>query len=129
MQITTPLLDRALLESGQLGPPQDPPQIPVYRTALRQAQNQMFSRFRKGEDVLRLLQARSAAVDTVLQHAWLSLALSREPRVALLAVGGYGRGELHPHSDIDVLVLHDLPMLNADQEDRISPFITLLWDL
>ena len=48
--------------------------------------------------------------------------------MALIAVGGYGRGELHPHSDIDIMVLlrdgEGRPL-----NEKISSFITLLWDL
>ena len=47
--------------------------------------------------------------------------------IALITVGGYGRGELHPHSDIDILIL-----LHNESGKRHQPaieqFLTLLWD-
>ncbi len=47
--------------------------------------------------------------------------------LALFAVGGYGRGELHPHSDIDLLILVDGDP--AEYRDGIETFVQNLWDL
>lgn len=48
--------------------------------------------------------------------------------LTLAAVGGYGRGELHPYSDIDLLVLHEEPITTGEQE-ALQQFITFLWDI
>ena len=101
----------------------------VYRELLKNAQTQLWTRFSQGEDVRLLVQARAVAVDKVLEHAWQRFDLEQEAQVSLLAVGGYGRAELHPHSDIDVLILHSDPTLSAILQEKISQFITLLWDL
>lgn len=101
----------------------------VYRDLLKQCQQQLWTRFNDGEDVRLLVQARSQTVDAVLKHAWQRFDLLEESDIALLAVGGYGRGELHPYSDIDVLILHNDTTLSLELQEKVSQFITLLWDL
>ena len=49
----------------------------------------------------------------------------RKGRVALLALGGYGRGELAPYSDLDLLLVHDVKSRRVDQE--IAPLAAALW--
>ena len=69
---------------------------------------------------------RARMVDELLRDVWLRL-IGAGDGIALVAVGGYGRGELHPHSDIDLLIL-----LAEDGEQRyascIEQFLTYLWD-
>ncbi len=83
--------------------------------------------------VAQLLSALAAHVDETLIDLWQHAMMP--PGAALLAVGGYGRGELFPHSDIDVLVL--LPpdkgeVSHAGNEAlraSIEGFITACWDI
>ena len=74
----------------------------------------------------RLLQRLRTVVDWQLRAAWASCAMPAGP--ALVAVGGYGRGELYPYSDVDLLVL--LPEA-ADQalERRLERLVSMLWDV
>lgn len=122
-------LDAELLDAGVFSRHEGLPPLGVYRDALKHAQQVLFERYKAGDDVRKLVNARAWVVDAVLKHAWGALGLSRHSEIALLAVGGYGRGELHPHSDIDVLVLFDNEDLPDEQQDAISRFLTLLWDL
>ncbi|KFZ29589.1 protein-PII uridylyltransferase [Pseudidiomarina atlantica] len=78
-------------------------------------------------DIESLLTDRSAMVDQLLRLLWQQFALS-EHRCALFAVGGYGRGTLHPHSDIDLLFLHENELTPAAQQ-AISEMVQILWDL
>ena len=76
----------------------------------------------------RLIRALTRLVDQTLLALWQDAGMPED--AALLAVGGYGRGELFPHSDIDVLVL--LPPSTTPDSDRlkgaIESFITACWD-
>lgn len=117
------LFDPSRLDTGEALP------RAAYREALRHAREVLFERFRSGEDIRKLVSMRAWVIDQILAHAWQTIGLDAHPDIALLAVGGYGRGELHPGSDIDVLILHGQPALHEDAELAISDFITLLWDL
>ena len=73
----------------------------------------------------RLLAAQSRLVDRVLRGLWADI--GAPAGCALIAVGGYGRGQLFPYSDVDVLVL--LPgALAPAAAASIERFIGLLWD-
>ncbi len=78
-------------------------------------------------DINDLLAARAAFVDAILTKLWCQHNLD-EFQISLVAVGGYGRGELHPQSDVDILLLtqEDVPLELAE---KISSFITQLWDI
>ena len=97
------------------------------REALRAASDQLVERFRAGESATLLVREQSQLMDTLLIAQWRHFASDLADRAALVAVGGYGRGELHPCSDVDVMVLtsDDLP---PDAEAQISAFFTSLWD-
>jgi [protein-PII] uridylyltransferase len=76
----------------------------------------------------RLLRALARHVDTTLIALWQQCRLPAD--AALVAVGGYGRGELFPHSDVDVLLL--LPPGAAERQevkDAVERFVGACWDL
>ncbi len=76
----------------------------------------------------RLLAAQARLTDRVLRGLWTAIA--PPPGLALVAVGGYGRGELFPHSDVDVVVLLPRPLAAMPEATAscIERFIGLLWD-
>ncbi len=78
----------------------------------------------------RLVRSRVKTVDSIICDAWkLNLPeSSRDNDTALVAVGGYGREELNPYSDIDLLVLVREPV-QIDKAAQIEKFIRFLWDI
>jgi [protein-PII] uridylyltransferase len=73
-----------------------------------------------------LLQGRAALVDREIAALWAHCGMPAE--AALVAVGGYGRGELFPASDVDVLAL--LPNApDAAMQERLAAFVGALWDI
>ncbi|CAE6934518.1 MULTISPECIES: [protein-PII] uridylyltransferase [Pseudomonas] len=102
--------------------------IAAFKKVIRRANEVLDARFMAGREIRRLIEDRAWFIDQILLEAWGRLEWSEDADIALLAVGGYGRGELHPHSDIDLLILLDC----ADHEtfrDPIERFLTLLWDI
>ena len=89
------------------------------------------ARFDAGAPAAELVAARAAAVDETLRGAWEELGLDGD--AALVAVGGYGRGELHPASDVDLLVVVGARRASAlrrrRSDPRVESFITMAWDL
>ena len=100
--------------------------INVFRDALSAAKNHFDNRFLEGEDARALVNEASQFADVLLWYAWHQY--DWDENVSLVAVGGYGRGELHPHSDIDLLILMRKDFSKKYRE-RIEMFITFLWDI
>ena len=95
------------------------------RRRIGQADAELARRFWDGADVEALISERARFIDAFLAEIWQHWFQGNDG-LALLAVGGYGRGELHPHSDIDLLILAKRPQAVRDE---IAAFVTLLWDL
>ncbi|WP_205409202.1 nucleotidyltransferase domain-containing protein, partial [Vibrio gazogenes] len=84
--------------------------------------------FLNSHSVLDLVYGRAEYMDQLLQRLWQSYNFHQIDELTLIAVGGYGRKELHPLSDIDILILSK-QKLSPHVQAQISKFITLLWDL
>jgi [protein-PII] uridylyltransferase len=102
------------------------PFLTVSKDAIAAANAQFNARFREGEDIRTLVYDRAFFIDCILHYAWYQFEWPEG--ISLEAVGGYGRGELHPHSDIDLLILYRAEVLAVCQRN-IENFLTLLWDL
>ena len=103
-----------------------PEPIAAFRQALDVTDQHLQQRFFEGEDIHQLVRDRSSFIDRLIYYAWMKFDWDED--IALYAVGGYGRGEMHPHSDIDLLFLlrKDRP---EKYRDSIEAFLTFLWDL
>jgi len=99
-------------------------QITIGRSVLADFIDYQFSQFESGTAVAELIKERAIFIDQFLKRIWKTYIPSQI--ATLIAVGGYGRGELHPYSDIDLLILCDDIEANKEQ---LSAFITFLWDL
>ncbi len=104
------------------------PPLPAFRSALQSAHETQRQRFSAGAAAEELLQQRAALLDELLTRAWRLHSPSAQ--AALVAVGGYGRAELHPGSDIDLLILTGAPTFDASAgQQAIERFIHFLWDI
>ena len=116
-------------------------ELPRYKAFLKVETHRLKLRHRAGAGGLEICHARAAILDALLRHLWdaakagLSEQARKEfPPMALVALGGYGRAELNPHSDIDFMFLHSrqvaagarpLPHLSRIIDGILYP----LWDI
>ncbi|WP_020406468.1 [protein-PII] uridylyltransferase [Hahella ganghwensis] len=103
--------------------------IAFLKKSLQNANKHLNELYKSGYPIRELVLARAYFMDQVLKALWVACNLHQNTGIALLAVGGYGRGELLPHSDIDLLIL-----LSDDVEldtvgSTLERFVTSLWDL
>ncbi|RJF95392.1 [protein-PII] uridylyltransferase [Noviherbaspirillum saxi] len=93
---------------------------------LKKERQTVITAFQSDGKPEQLLTRLRQNVDAALIHAWESIGLPAS--AALVAVGGYGRGELFPHSDVDVLILLDAA---ADEalRSKLEELVQLFWDI
>ncbi|CDZ94191.1 [protein-PII] uridylyltransferase [Pseudomonas saudiphocaensis] len=124
-QVDPELFDRSQFQA-ELALKSSP--IPAFKKVIAKARQVLDERFLAGRDIRRLITDRAWFIDQILRAAWSRFDWDKGADIALVAVGGYGRGELHPYSDIDLLIL----LNDSEQElfrDPIEGFLTLLWDI
>ena len=85
-------------------------------------------RFKSKANIEVIISDLTWFIDQLLTAAWQQYDWEDEKDISLLAVGGYGRGELHPYSDIDIQIL--LGKNNQKKyKKNIESFLTFLWDI
>ena len=127
---------RLPLPSGRLATQE----LPRYKGFLKLETHRLKMLHRAGGGGLEVCAARATILDVLLRYLWdaAKSSLSEQgqkefPAIALVAVGGYGRAELNPHSDIDFMFLHNrqvagnrpLPLLSRIIDGLLYP----LWDI
>ncbi len=112
-----------------------------YKAFLKVETHRLKLEHRAGRGGLEICRARAAILDVLIRYLWntargsLSEQAQKEfPQLAVVAIGGYGRAELNPHSDIDFMFLHSrqvaagsrpLPHLSRIIDGLLYP----LWDI
>jgi [protein-PII] uridylyltransferase len=102
--------------------------LPLFRQFLSLSRDILKQKFKHGVSAPILIKAHSWLVDQLLVRAWRRFMAEDAQNAALVAVGGYGRTELMPGSDIDLLVL-----LPDTAHERLNPklesLLVFLWDI
>lgn len=126
-------MSAAVLDARQPDASEAPVTLSELRSRFRDRKAELLEHFRVARPTapaaMRLIRSLCRHVDDTLLALWHRTGMP--DHAALLAVGGYGRGELFPHSDVDVLVL--LPPGHTETTDAlrsaIEGFITACWDI
>jgi [protein-PII] uridylyltransferase len=98
----------------------------VVRAALQDGRQRLRAEFLQSRNAPQLLSGHSRLIDAILKSLWIGANMPAES--SLIAVGGYGRAELYPASDIDILVLLSREPLQVEK-DALESFVGLLWDV
>ncbi len=103
----------------------------AWRLDLKTQQQALETAFFEHQNTAKLLKQQSQLIDRLLKKIWAQADIDAD--ISLIAVGGYGRNQLFPHSDIDLLILLPDNSLNSDattlQNQKIETLIGLLWDI
>jgi len=108
---------------------QTEPPILVLKDTLSHLKEILNQRFSQNEAIRNLVFGRAWAMDELLNSAWDLFEWQEQQHVSLIAVGGYGRGELLPYSDVDLLILFENEEHIDLNVESLQSFLTLLWDI
>src|SRR5881275_435656 len=108
--------------------------LATYKKFLKLEKHRLRLKHQAGGGGREICARRGELVDVILRHVFAAAANAvgqSETSLALIALGGYGRGELNPFSDVDVMLLH------GDAAGKVSPYVEemaeqilyLLWDI
>ena len=107
--------------------PVDTPDYSDMRALLKQCRETLAEEFRQGARASELIRRQSDFIDQIILAIWKRHIPNDDHGIALIAVGGYGRAELHPRSDVDLLILIESTKLNTYQR-LVEPLVAALWD-
>jgi [protein-PII] uridylyltransferase len=100
--------------------------LAAHRAELKRGRAILRDAFLATPNTPRLLRGHARLVDGLLRAVWTEL--GAPAGAALIAVGGYGRGQLFPHSDVDVLILLPQPAAAAEAA-FVETLLSALWDV
>ncbi|MDG2091317.1 MAG: [protein-PII] uridylyltransferase [Gammaproteobacteria bacterium] len=102
--------------------------ISCFKQAISETRALLNQRFKSKANIEEIISDFTSFIDQILIEVWQQYDWENEENISLLAVGGYGRGELHPYSDIDIQIL--LAKNNHKKyKTNIESFLTFLWDI
>ncbi len=102
--------------------------VSCFREAISKTRQLLDERYKAKTNIEKIVAELTWFIDQLLIAAWKQYDWTDEKDISLLAVGGYGRGELHPYSDIDIQIL--LAKNNQKKyKKNIESFLTFLWDI
>src|SRR6516165_1061750 len=110
--------------------------LALYKKFLKVEEHRLRLRHQAGGGGREICERRAELVDVLLRYAFGAASSATahgngevEVPLALIALGGYGRGELNPFSDVDVMLLHkQRTEVSPDLEDMVNQILYLLWD-
>jgi [protein-PII] uridylyltransferase len=88
----------------------------------------IFQLHRSGAEGVAVSAQLSALADSVISELWSAVPRSAKDQCAIFALGGYGRYEMCPHSDFDLMVLCESERTKEQTTDAIQSFLHALWD-
>ncbi|MGY6277046.1 [protein-PII] uridylyltransferase [Methylomonas sp. MgM2] len=106
----------------------EPSPIGRFKNAIATKNQQLKQRFDPSRSPVDLLHEKAKFIDDLLSAVWKHFLTSDSGKQALIATGGYGRSELFPHSDIDILMVLD-QNYSDNIQDSLSNFGNFLWDI
>lgn len=102
--------------------------LSLLKEAVAKGQETLQKHFQQHHNAHQVVFGRSLFVDFIIKQVADICFINAIENVSIIAVGGYGRGELHPHSDVDLMIL--LPNDHDNKYDQsIEQFLMLLWDI
>jgi len=114
-------------------------ELPRYKRFLKVETHRLQILHRGGAGGIEVCQARSTVLDVLIRHLWEEIqrvypAQGKAPKIALVAFGGYGREELNPFSDIDLMFLHEAQLESGGPAFKVlgewtSSLLYTLWDI
>jgi [protein-PII] uridylyltransferase len=102
--------------------------VQSFKQLIKQKDIEFKQKFDPNTSVASLLKEKSDFIDELLEYSWRYFLGEQADHYCLLAIGGYGRRELFPHSDIDIAIVLDANNVISYQE-RLTNFSTFLWDI
>lgn len=109
--------------------------LPLYKKFLKVEEHRLRLKHQAGGGGREICARRSELIDILLQYVFGAAAAAADGDgtakvpLALVALGGYGRGELNPFSDIDVMLLHrQRDEISPHLEEMVNQVLYLLWD-